>query len=94
MADARTTATHTDGLTAAPEMRVALGAAQVKYADPLTTPVSECFHVRVLIPCYTEALEIVQPTLMAVANATMPKARTLHAQSGFSVLLKCGPDVP
>ncbi len=67
-------------------MRVALGAAQVKYADPLTTPVSECFHVRVL--------EIVQPTLMAVANATMPKARTLHAQSGFSVLLKCGPDVP
>ena len=38
-------------------------------------PVSECFHVRVLIPCYTEALEIVQPTLMAVANATMPKAR-------------------
>ena len=37
-------------------------------------PVSECFHVRVLIPCYTEALEIVQPTLMAVANAALPKA--------------------
>jgi len=38
-------------------------------------PVSECFHVRVLIPCYTEALEIVRPTLLAVANATLPKAR-------------------
>ena len=39
-------------------------------------PVSECFHVRVLIPCYTEALEIVQPTLMAVASAALPKARS------------------
>ena len=38
-------------------------------------PVSECFHVRVLIPCYTEALEIVRPTLLTVANATLPKAR-------------------
>lgn len=42
-------------------------------------PVSECFHVRVLIPCYTEALEIVQPTLMAVANAALPKAPPARA---------------
>ena len=56
---------------------------QVKYADPLKVPVSECFHVRVLIPCYTEALEIVQPTLMAVANATMPKARPTLYQCAF-----------
>jgi len=42
-------------------------------------PVSECFHVRVLIPCYTEALEIVRPTLLAVANATLPKARAPRA---------------
>lgn len=36
--------------------------------------------MRVLIPCYTEALEIVRPTLMAVANAALPKVRFWRRQ--------------
>jgi hypothetical protein len=34
---------------------------------------TSAFHVRILIPCYTEALEIVKPTLLAAAAAALPQ---------------------
>lgn len=38
------------------------------------------YHVRVLVPCYKEELEIIQKTVLAALNATLPAgcARTVY----------------
>jgi len=35
-------------------------------------PITRRFHVRVLIPCYSESLEIVSATALAARRATLP----------------------
>lgn len=35
-------------------------------------PLSRCFHVRVLLPCYKESLELFQATVNACLNAELP----------------------
>lgn len=42
--------------------------------------VKEPYHVRVLVPCYKEPLEILQQTLMGALSAALPKGcrRTVY----------------
>ena len=50
-------------------------------------PITRRFHVRVLIPCYSESLEIVSATALAARRATLPPGvrRTGISLSGLHV---------
>jgi len=51
-----------------------------KEGDVPVDPLNPRFHVRVLIPCYTEPLETVKGTLLGALNAELPKStvRTVY----------------
>lgn len=52
-------------------------------------PVTKRFHIRVLIPCYNESLEMVSVTALAARRATLPPGVRRTGEAPPIVLLPC-----
>ena len=53
-------------------VQILYGLLLTRYKEYTDHPVTRRFHVRVLIPCYSESLEIVSATALAARRATLP----------------------
>ncbi len=53
-------------------MQILYGIRLTRRKEYIDHPITRRFHVRVLIPCYSESLEIVSATALAARRATLP----------------------
>ena len=66
-------------------LQILYGILLTRRKEYIDHPITRRFHVRVLIPCYSESLEIVSETALAARRATLPAGcrrtgtHTLHA---------------
>ncbi len=62
----------TIGLTTMLTVQILYGILLTRRKKYIDHPITRRFHVRVLIPCYSESLEIVSATALAARRATLP----------------------
>lgn len=53
-------------------MQILYGLLLTRRKEYIDHPITRPFHVRVLIPCYSESLEIVAATALAALRAKLP----------------------
>ncbi len=53
-------------------VQILYGVLLTRRKEYIDHPITRRFHVRVLIPCYSESLEIVSATALAARKATLP----------------------
>ena len=76
----------TIGLTTMLTVQILYGILLTRRKEYIDHPITRRFHVRVLIPCYSESLEIVSATALAARRATLPPG-VRRTGTGLSVCM-------